>query len=352
MESPNVNAAQLGRLEKVKLRTVWADEATDFTPWIAEADNLAQLAEAIGFGADDLELESTEKNVGPFRADVLCKDTAENQWVLIENQLGKTDHGHLGQLLTYAAGLNAVTIVWVAAKFTDEHRAALDWLNEITTAGTDFFGLEIELWKIGNSPAAPKFNLASKPNDWSRKMARAAGQDGELSEMDQRYLKYWSQFNEHLDESGSAVTPRKPKPHYSARFSVGRSGCRLDARASARDKTMRVELVLYKRGEAKPLFHLLKDDRAAIESEVGASLRWQPKPKKKRCIIGVELEGEDPTDRDRWPRQHEKLADMLDRFYAAFSPRLKQLDPAEYEEARAEEQEDTETASRSPDGLP
>jgi hypothetical protein len=108
-----------------------------------------------------------------------------DQWALIENQLERTDHRHLGQLLTYAAGLNAVTIVWIAERFTEEHRAALDWLNEITGEGTDFFGLEIELWRIGDSPAAPKFNMASKPNDWSRKVTRAAGQDGELSDLKQ-----------------------------------------------------------------------------------------------------------------------------------------------------------------------
>jgi hypothetical protein len=352
MESPNVNAAQLGRLEKVKLRTVWADEATDFTPWLAEADNLAQLAEAIGFGADDLELESTEKNVGPFRADVLCKDTAENQWVLIENQLGKTDHGHLGQLLTYAAGLNAVTIVWVAAKFTDEHRAALDWLNEITTAGTDFFGLEIELWKIGNSPAAPKFNLASKPNDWSRNVTRAAGGKEELSDLKQLYLKYWTDFSETVEERSRHLSPRKPRPQHWTNLAVGRSGCRLTARVSSRNEVLAVELGLNDRENAVPFFELLKRDRQQIESEIGETLNWRLKPNKKECAVNVEWEGEDPTDRDRWPRQHEKLADMLDRFYAAFSPRLKQLDPAEYEEARAEEQEDTETASRSPDGLP
>jgi hypothetical protein len=140
----------LGRLERVDRRTIWSSESSDFTPWLATEDNIAARGDAIEI---DLEVEAQEKDVGPFRADILCKDTATNNWVLIENQLERTDHSHLGHLLTYAAGLQAVSIVWIAQQFTDEHRAALDWLNEITDGRFNFFGLEIELWRIGSSPS-------------------------------------------------------------------------------------------------------------------------------------------------------------------------------------------------------
>jgi len=155
----------LGRLAKVELRDVWKNEAQDFTPWLAEEDNLALLGDTIGL---DLELEAVEKGVGPFSADIVCKETANNTNVLIENQIERTDHTHLGQIMTYAAGLNAVTIVWVAKRFTDEHRAALDWLNEITNEDITFFGLEVEVWRIGDSAKAPKFNVVSKPNEWTK----------------------------------------------------------------------------------------------------------------------------------------------------------------------------------------
>ena len=102
---------KLGRLEKIELRDIWKTEASDFTPWLAKEDNLHLLGDTIGI---DMELEAQEKDVGPFRADILCKDTADNSWVLIENQLELTDHTHLGQILTYAAGLNAVSIVWIS----------------------------------------------------------------------------------------------------------------------------------------------------------------------------------------------------------------------------------------------
>lgn len=144
----------LGRLTRVELREIWTAEASGFTPWLARPENLEILGETLGM---DLELEAQERPVGPFRADILCKDVGTDQWVLIETQLERTDHLHLGQLLTYAAGLQAVTIVWVAAGFTEEHRATLDWLNKITDESFQFFGLEVELWRIGDSPAAPKF---------------------------------------------------------------------------------------------------------------------------------------------------------------------------------------------------
>ena len=172
-------APHLARLERVDLRHAWKGEATDFTPWLATPENITLLGESISL---ELEVDSQEKDVGPYRADILCRDTVTNQYVLVENQLEKTDHTHLGQLLTYAAGLDAVTIVWVARQFTDEHRAALDWLNDSTGAKLNFFGLEIELWKIGDSPMAPKFNVVSSPNDWSAAVQEqaAAAQSGTL----------------------------------------------------------------------------------------------------------------------------------------------------------------------------
>jgi hypothetical protein len=152
----------LGRLTRVEPRDVWGSEAGHCTPWPAQEDNLRPLGETIGL---ELELEAQEQRVGPFRADLLCRDVATSAWVLIENQLERTDHMHLGQLITDAAGLKAATLVWVANPFTEEHRAALDWLNGITDSRFNGFGLEIEWWRIGESPIAPKFNLVSKPND-------------------------------------------------------------------------------------------------------------------------------------------------------------------------------------------
>lgn len=153
----------LGKLEQVDLREIWIKEHQDFTPWLAE--NLDVLSDAIGM---DLALESQEKSIGIFRADVVAKDLITGDWVLIENQLERTDHGHLGQAIVYAAGLKASTIVWVARQFTDEHLAALDWLNSVTDSDIRFFGIQVELWRI-NNVAAPKFNVVCRPNSWVKR---------------------------------------------------------------------------------------------------------------------------------------------------------------------------------------
>ena len=143
---------QLSKLEDVDIRSIWDNETTEFTPWLAQPENIDNISEQIGI---DLTVEEKEKPVGPYRADIFCKDEDENP-VLIENQLEGTDHKHLGQLLTYAAGLEAVTIIWVASEFSDEHRATLDWLNENTGQGINFFGIVVEV-KKGNGHYYPFF---------------------------------------------------------------------------------------------------------------------------------------------------------------------------------------------------
>ena len=194
--------AQLERLTPVDLHEAWINEARDFTPWLAREENIGLLADTIGL---ELEVEAQEQRVGPFRADILCREkTPTANPVLIENQLDWTDHTHLGQLLTYAAGLRAVTIVWVAARFTDEHRAALDWLNDITDESVNFFGLEIELWQIGDSLPAPKFNVVCKPNDWPPDTSEGLGEARKF------YLEYWTAFRDVLAQRAGPVKPTKP----------------------------------------------------------------------------------------------------------------------------------------------
>ena len=149
----------LGKLQRINLREAWKHEATEFTPWLAHEDNLDLLAKTLGLV--ELELVGTEHWVGDFKLDVLCSDD-EGQ-VIIENQLEKTNHSHLGQILTYAAGVGARKVIWLAESFRAEHVAALDFLNQHTTEELNFFAVEVELWRIGDSPMAPSFNVVVKP---------------------------------------------------------------------------------------------------------------------------------------------------------------------------------------------
>ncbi|WP_166306923.1 DUF4268 domain-containing protein [Bradyrhizobium sp. 2S1] len=315
----------LGRLERVDLREIWLSEATGFTPWLARPENMAVLSETLNI---ELELEAQERSVGPFRADLLCKDIGTDRWVLIENQLERTDHTHLGQLLTYASGLEAVTIVWIAARFTEEHRSTLDWLNKITDESFRFFGLEVELWRIGTSPAAPKFNVVSKPNEWSHSVATAARviDDGELSERRQLQLRYWTAFNAKLETIGGPVSGRrKAQPRAWMGYPISRSSMSLNGVIVVGRRRLRAEL--YLRGpQAKRFFALLFEQKTDIERELGFGLDWQELPEGQDSRIAFSIDA-DPANESDWPRQHDWLATRLNEFHRVFSPRVRDLEP-------------------------
>ncbi|MCG2839666.1 DUF4268 domain-containing protein [Sandaracinobacter sp. RS1-74] len=323
----SISELALGRLERVELRSIWANEAGGFTPWLAREDNLATLADTLGL---ELELEAQEQSVGPFRADLLCKDIATDSWVLIENQLERTDHTHLGQLLTYASGLSAVTIVWIAARFTEEHRSTLDWLNRITDEHFRFFGLEVELWRISSSPAAPKFNIVSKPNDWSRAVAQAARSidDGALSELHLMQRDYWAGLHTALEQLGGPLRGRRtPQPQSWMAYRIGRTGFSISAVIQTQKKHLRAELYLTG-NRAKAHFHALEAHKAEIEQSFGRPLQWHELPDGKESKINLVLEETDPTNRADWPRQHAWLAEQLNALHRLFAHRVRQLSVA------------------------
>ena len=317
--------ATLGRLEPVELRNIWTSEAAEFTPWLARPENLSVLGETLGI---DLELEAQERSVGLFRADILCKDMATDSWVLVENQLERTDHSHLGQLLTYASGLEAVTIVWVAAQFTDEHRSTLDWLNRITDARFRFFGLEVELWRIGDSPPAPRFNVISKPNDWSKSVAQAARaiDDTELSETRVAQRAYWTALHTVLGAAGGPVSGnRKPQPQSWMTYPIGRSGFHLSAVMIRTKNQVRAELYISGE-EAKRFLASLNGQREAIEGELGYHLEWEELPARRDCRVACYLNDVDPENEVDWPSQHEWLARHLNDLHRVLAPRVRTLE--------------------------
>ena len=324
------NKNKLGKLQQVELRNIWTSEADDFTPWLAQKENLILLGDAIGV---ELEFEAQEKNVGPFRADILCKDTATDNWVLIENQLEKTNHVHLGQLMTYASGLKAVTIVWIAKRFTEEHRAALDWLNEITDDRFNFFGLEVELWQIGGSEVAPKFNVVSKPNNWGKGVTAGFSDVKNTALTDSKLLQrnFWTAFSEYVKEQGSNIKTTKPLPQHWMNIAIGRSGIKLAAIASFWDSVaesfssheLRVELVLFD-NNSKVYFEQLESVKEEIEKEIGEQLTWYNPPEKRMCRIHIR-KSTNLEDKDNWPEQHEWLLSKLQLFYKVFATRVKQL---------------------------
>lgn len=196
------------------------DEAEDFTPWLAEEKNLELLGEAIQM---ELELVGTEQSVGNFKVDILAKEMNSDQYVVIENQLEKTNHDHLGKLLTYAAGHSARTVIWIAQELKEEHRKTLDWLNEKTAEGLEFFGLEVELWQIGDSKPAPKFNLVSQPNDWAKRIVQSENLS-ELTETKILQQEFWKGLKEYMKLNKTCLNLIKPRPQHWYVVAVGKQG--------------------------------------------------------------------------------------------------------------------------------
>lgn len=285
----------LSKLERVPLREAWKHEAGDFTPWLAEADNLDALAQALGLS--ELEAVATEHYVGDFKLDILCTDG--DQQVIIENQLAETDHRHLGQILTYAAGVGARKVIWVAESFRPEHVAALRFLNENTTDDLSFFGVQVELWRIGNSPLAPKFEVVVKPDNWAkagREQARAAAS---ASPTKQLQLKFWTALIERLAKKAPQIRPQKPRPQHWLNNSIGRSGFGLNITANTRDARLGVEL--WMPGEAaKARFAQLIEQRPTIEQQLGFALDWQELPDAKACRVATWLPDAPIEDEGRW----------------------------------------------------
>ena len=328
-----MKALQLAKIEQVDLREIWESEATHFTPWLATEENINFLGEVLDL---ELKVEATEKDVGPFRADILCRDVNSDRWVLIENQLETTDHVHLGQILTYAAGLKALTVVWIAKRFTEEHRATLDWLNDITDDRIHFFGIEIEAWKIGNSNPAPRFNIVAKPNNWTNQVSQAASKVTfeNLSDTKKLQLEYWTALAQFISKNSKTLRPQKSLPQHWTNFAIGRSGLHLSASINSQKKLLSVELYL-NGPDAKAFFRQLNQQKKEIEKHIGSELEWLELPEKTASRIVLRIENSDFTHNSDWPRQHAWFKDNLEKFHSVFGPMVRNLSGNSSEEEAA-----------------
>lgn len=313
---------KLSKITKVDLRSCWQNEATDFTPWLASEDNITLLADTLGM--NELEVKAQEEHVGPFRADILCVDPGTDKLVLIENQLEKTDHNHLGQILTYAAGLDAVTIIWIAEHFTEEHRAAIDWLNRITDKEFNFFGVEIELIKIGDSPAAPMFNVIAKPNGWSKDVRSSQSSsegrsDGEIFKYD-----FWSAFVEYMNNHPSKLfkTPNPSHDHW-MNIAIGKSFVHIALLVNTREQRVTIQLYLWDDIEKKYFDALVKYKDEAAE-KISPELTWRRLDGKKTSTIDLYMKCDlkNPSAQEEifnWYKEY------TEKFITFFKPIIKKL---------------------------
>lgn len=311
------NNPEFGDLKHIDLREIWKDEARDFTPWLAK--NLDLLSAELGI---DLEFVDSEVAVGSFSLDILAKELGANKNVVIENQLTPTDHDHLGKLITYASGFDASIAILIAESFRDEHRQALDWLNQRTDSNTQFFGIVPEVIQIDDSRPSVKFKLVVFPNDWQKDQGSTSRQP---SERDKKYREYFQKLIDILRDEHKFTNAKKGQYQGWYSFSSGHSGVSYGANFASRNRA-RVELYMGSEDKNfnKSVFDQLYDDKDVIEKEFGEDFSWERIDNKKACKIAIYKEGSIDSD-------EATLAEILDwqienllRFKHVFSEKLSQ----------------------------
>lgn len=313
----------VGTLSPVDVREVWATEAGDFTPWLAE--NAELLGEALGM---DLVHEQTEAAVGRYSADLVFREGSTDRVVVVENLFSPSDHDHLGKLIVYAAGLEAGYAVLLAPDFRDEHRAALDWLNSISAEDFGFFGIVLEAWRIGDSPPAPRLRVDVKPNNWSRSVqsARSAG----LTEIQQARLRFWSEFLPAFKEAHPGWTrATAPRTEYWMTFPSARSGlAKYSAAFVAPKRRLRVEVYIDTGDQktTKRAFDALREKQRQIDQTMGEELDWDRLDERRASRISLYFPGEiRVADEERWPEARDWLIQAMGKMRGTFDPVLREM---------------------------
>ena len=322
-EGASGSGPDLGTIKREDdLRRVWENEEKHFTPWLV--GNIGELGDSLGIR---LEVEEREAPVGSYSLDILARDVENNRQVVIENQLGVSDHDHLGKLLTYAAGFDANVVVWIARNIRDEHRDALDLLNRRTGADTDFFGVEVELWQIDDSRPAVNFNLVATPDEWRRETVRHVRPTGDVSEKGERYRGFYQKLIDTLREEHRFTNACKAQTDnwylFSSRSRQGvQYGTTFDKRGRAR-----VELHIDNgdRDWNKASFDQLRKHQADIESELGETLEWKRLDDGKASRIAVVRPGSIDDGEETLVEVRAWMVERLLKFKQVFGPRLDEL---------------------------
>ena len=295
---------KLGKLQEIDIREVWTHEQYDFSKWLSAEDNMQELGNVLNLSLSDIE---TEKFVGSYRCDILCRDEITGRVVLIENQLEQTNHDHLGKILTYASGLDASVVVWVVASARDEHASAIEWLNKHTDDSISFFLLEIHAYRIGNSEPAPQFKIIEQPNDFVKTVKRIA-QDKSVNESQSRRLEFWTQFNDILEQRGKPFNKRKATTDHWYSVAVGSSECQISIDLVNKDHKIRVGLWI---SDNKDRFDYMRQHKEEIEAAMGFQLFWQRLDNKKSSLICTYIKGLDFKAQDNYPELMNEAIDLV-----------------------------------------
>lgn len=294
---------KLGKLEEVNIRDIWKHEQYDFSNWLSKEENIELLGNEIGLTLTDI---SKEVFVGGFKCDLVAKDETSGIKVIIENQLEATNHDHLGKIITYASGLEADVIVWIVKEAREEHRSAIEWLNNNTVKDISFFLIEIHAYKIGDSLTAPKFVIIEKPNDFL-KNTKTTNNNGELTKAQAERLNFWNKFNEILIAKNKPFNVRKATTDHWYNIALGTSEANISITLVNKINSIGIEIYI---DENKELFNKLYKLSDEIEKDLGFKMDWQRLDDKKASRIIYYIEGLDFNNHKNY---NELIDEVIDK---------------------------------------
>lgn len=315
---PVASSSSLGALCSVPLRTVWPHEAHDFTQWLGREDNLALMCEELDITVENIRMEVAS---GRYNADIVANLSGSQATVIIENQLEQTDHKHLGQLLTYASAHEASIIIWNVSDYTEEHRQAIDWFNQHMPETISFFLVKVELWKIGDSLPAPKFNIICKPNSWARKVKSDGGRnETTVSVLKLLQQRFWNEFKEWVQQHRPHSTlrlGRTPRPQHWYEISIGTIKSFISLTTNSREQRIGCELYIPRDAA---LYQSLEANRPAINQALGDQPEWMDLPDSTAFRI-AKFHSCDPSAEAQWPIYFAWLYDQAELFQRTFRNR-------------------------------
>jgi hypothetical protein len=308
----------IGKLQRVPLRQVWPHEALDFTHWLHE--NIEVLNEVIGLGLTSVE---KEQSAGDFQVDILAEDESGNP-VIIENQLEKSDHDHLGKVITYLTALDAKTAIWIVSEPRPEHINAITWLNESPSAS--FYLLQVEAVQIGDSLPAPLLTLIVGPSEESREIGQ---KKKEWAERERLRYQFWSQLLDLAREKTSLHANISPNRHNWCGTGAGKSGLGLNY--VVRQNDSHVELYIDRGKDSQEenlsIFQALKASQETIENTFGEPLGWEPLEGRRACQIAKYLDQGGYRDpEEAWEAIHAVMIENMIRLEKALRPHIERLD--------------------------
>lgn len=295
---------KLGKLEEVDIRELWKHEQYDFSEWLSKEENIEMLSDEIGLTLTDI---SKEVFVGSYRCDLVAKDETTGIKAIIENQMEATNHDHLGKIITYASGLDANIVIWIVKEAREEHKSAIEWLNNKTIKDISFFLIEIRAYKIGDSLPAPKFVIIEKPNDFV-KTANLSTDSGKLNKTQSERLNFWNIFNEALISRNKPFNVRKATTDNWYDVALGISEAHISITLVNKTNSIKIQVYI---NDNKKLFDKLFLESEEIENKLGFSMDWQRLDNKKASRIIYYIDGLDFDNHDNYDKLIDEVIDRV-----------------------------------------